>query len=188
MRTEKTLAAIAFAAILMKIFHLPFSSVLLMLGLGSLSLIYLFFSFYFLCDKELKRQNVVLSILWGAFMAVIPLGILFKLMWWPGSWSLLISGIVPAIFFLSLTFYFRRNAPEYLTTYYNNLTKRTILLCSLNLVFLLTPGQVFIKMIYWSNPGLEKLMLQRLNDPNNIEYQRQLDSIYNRSDSLNQTK
>ncbi|MCW3126519.1 MAG: hypothetical protein JWO03_2177, partial [Bacteroidetes bacterium] len=96
--------------------------------------------------------------------------------------------IVPAIFFLGLTFNFRRNAPEDLTTYYNKLTKRTILLCSLNLVFLLTPGQVFIKMIYWSNPGLEKLMLQRLDDPNNIEYQRQLDSIYNRSDSLNQTK
>jgi hypothetical protein len=184
MKTEKTLAVIIILAILLKWLHIPFMNIVLIQSLSLLTFIYLFGSFYFLCDKDISRQNMVLSIVWGLCLGVIPMGILFKLCWWPGSGAILIVGVYSALFFLILIYFLKKKAPEELSTYYKNLTARTIALFTIALIFYLTPTLEIIKIFTHNDLEYQRLYLQTQSAPRNGEYRHQLEMYVEHRDSL----
>jgi hypothetical protein len=65
MKTEKALSIIFLIGIVLKFFHISGGGVLSIISLLPISICYLLFGFYFFCDKEIKRQNVILSIISG---------------------------------------------------------------------------------------------------------------------------
>jgi len=84
MKTEKIFTLVFISALVAKFLNIPGSSLLLMLSLLVLFLLYFPFAFYFFSDKIIRQQNIVVSIFGGMVLSIIPLGILFKLMLWPG--------------------------------------------------------------------------------------------------------
>ena len=85
MRTERVLALTALAGLIIKFLHYPGGMQLILLSMGALSMVYFYFAFYFFSEKKIANQNIALTIPSGIAFAIIVIGILFKLQYWPGN-------------------------------------------------------------------------------------------------------
>jgi len=139
MKTEKILSIIFLIGIILKISHIPGGGVLSILSLLPLAICYLFFGFYFFCDKTIKKQNLVLSIISGIFFSLVPLGIVFKVHWWNGGYIYLVIAMftTPIIFFV--TYYLKIKETGELVKYYDNMINRGLILTMLSVFFYFAP-------------------------------------------------
>ena len=125
MRTEKILAGFCLFGILLRLLHFPGGNMILILTIGILSMIYFPFGIYFLSGKTFQQQNVGLSIGVGMALSILVVGILFKLMHWPGALAMLIvglAGVIPLFFVVRMLR--NRNTYEERNDYYGQLFLR----------------------------------------------------------------
>jgi len=188
MRTEKLLSVIFLVGLVFKLLHWPGSGILLVLSLSTISILYFPAAFYFFSDKDIKRQNLVLSIVSGLFLSLIPLGILFKIMYWQGSQFFLLMGTVTAPIFFVIIYLYKSQIKDDLKTYYKNLIRRTGILTSLTILFYLTPTSALLKVQYWDDPELARLKISYFANPDNIDHKKQLDEYILKRDSLKLNK
>jgi hypothetical protein len=140
MKTEKIAFFVFISGLLLKILHLPGSGIILILSLMTLGIIYFPTSFYFFSDKSIKNQNLALSIISGLFFSLIPIGILFKILKWPGEGKLyLLIGSVTLPILLLVIILLRNKSSENLKVYFRNMIIRTVILTILTVVFYLLP-------------------------------------------------
>lgn len=118
MRTEIGLFIAFLIGLVFRFLHWPGSGVIIVISLSSISLVYFPGAFYFFSDKVLKRQNLILSIISGLFLATIPMGMLFKLQYWPGANRYLLAGAVSAPIILGVTLFLKAKAGDKLKYYY----------------------------------------------------------------------
>ena len=140
MKTEKIFTVIFLGGLVFRAFHWPGGGIISTISLMSIAIIYFPAGFYFFCDKNINRQNLALSIVSGFFLSIIPIGILFKMMHWPGAQIYLLTGMVSAPIFLIVTYILKNKATEDLTIYFNNMLLRTSVLTILSIVFFLIPN------------------------------------------------
>jgi glucose uptake protein GlcU len=140
MKTEKIAFIVFIAGFLLKILHLPGSGLVLIFSLMTLGIIYFPTCFYFFCDKSIKNQNLALSIISGLFFSLIPIGILFKLLKWPGEGKLylLIGAVTLPVIFI-ITILLKNKSSENLKVYYKNMIMRIVILTVLTVVFYILP-------------------------------------------------
>lgn len=184
MKTEKVLTTLFALAVLAYFYNVPGNSILLTLVLITLTFIYFPLSFYFYADKSIKQQNMVLSVLGGMVLSMIPLGILFKLLFWPGYTLQLIPTLfLTPILLVAVVFLSQRSSIE-LKTYYRNYLTRIVFWLLMSLVFFLIPAVTLIKVKYRHEPDLARIKIQVLENPNNTDYYQQLENYYRQRDSL----
>jgi hypothetical protein len=94
-------------------------------GFG-LFVMYFFGSFYFLRDKAFDKQILSLSIISGVFLSVIPVGVLSKIMNWPGYEVLLLIGVASLPLLLIAIFVIKYTTKKTLDNYFKNLLIRVI--------------------------------------------------------------
>jgi glucose uptake protein GlcU len=146
---------------------------LIVVSLTAIAILYFPLAFYFFCDKEIKRQNLALSIISGFFLSIIPIGLAFKLQYWPGAQTYLLIGVLTSPIILGTVYVFRERAPADLNIYYGNMLKRTLLLFILTTVLYFTPNDTLIKIQHWDDPEFARLKIQYFANPGNAEYERQ---------------
>jgi hypothetical protein len=141
MKTEKALSIIFLIGIVLKFFHIPGGGVLSIISLLPLAICYLFFGFYFFCGKNIKQQNLILSIISGIFFSLVPLGIVFKIQWWHGGYMFLVIAMcsTPIVFFIS--YYLKNKEKGDLEKYYNDMVNRSLILTIVSVLFYLAPIQ-----------------------------------------------
>ena len=99
MRTEKIISIFAIIGLLFKYMHWPGGNFLLVLSLSIMSIVYFPLSFYFFsANKKINGHPILFSLIAGMFLSSGILGIEFKLLYWPGSGVMLLTGIVGVIF------------------------------------------------------------------------------------------
>lgn len=184
MKTEFGLSITFILALLFKFFHLPGGSVLLVLSLLTLSLVYFPFAFYFMCNKTIKQQNIPFSVLTGMFFSVAVTGILFKIQYWPGSTILLGIAIVPVIVILIVSAILFRKSAQELIRYYRNMIIRAGIITFFTVLFFVVSGNTLLKIQYRNDPEYVRLMIQRSSNPNNTEFEKQLEDYRHKKDSL----
>ena len=184
MKTEKTFIGIFLLALILKFNNIPGSSVLLILSLGVISILYLPLAFYFFSDKSLKNQNIVLSITGGMALALMPIGILFKFMYWPGAQVSLIGSIFFTSILLIIVFILNRQNSEQLKTYYKNYFIRIIFWLSLGLILCFTSKRTLIEFQHSDDPEMARLQIQSFENPSNEDYYNELQNYYHKNDSL----
>ena len=140
MKTEKIAFIVFIVGLLLKILHLHGSGLILIFSLVTLGIIYFPTAFYFFCDKSIKNQNFALSIISGFFFSLIPIGILFNVLKWPGEGKLylLIGAVTLPVIFI-VTILLRNKSSENLKVYYKNMIIRIILLTFLTVIFYILP-------------------------------------------------
>ena len=185
MRTEKILTIIFIVGLLFKVLHWSGAEQLLAISLFSLAILYFPTAFYFFCDKVIKRQNLVLSIVAGLFLALVPLGVLFKIMYWSGGQTYLSVGAVTSLIILAVVYFLKSKTSEDLKIYYENMFLRTSVLTCLAIIFYLTSTATLLKIQYWDDPELARLKTLYYTDPINQEYKKQHDDYLSRRDTLN---
>lgn len=180
MKTEKVFGGIILVGLIFKFMHWPFAGPLLVIGLGTLSMLYLAAGFYFFSDENIKRQNLALSIVSGFALSSACSGILFKLMFWPIGGALIMAVItVPTI--LAITFWLKSKTKRTdLTTYYNNMIVRSAVMTVLVAVFYFTSSVSLIKIIHSDDPEWVRLQTQSYLHPENEEYRKEYKEYINK--------
>jgi hypothetical protein len=177
MRTEKILSAVFLLGLVLKFLNIPAAGMLLMLSLMGIGILYFPAAYYFFSDKEIKRQNIPLTIVAGLFLSLIPIGILFKLLYWPGPVKMyLIIGAVTAPIIFIISYISRTKAVDDLKIYYKNMLFRTGILTVLAVLFLLTSPGSILKIQYRNDPELARLKIQYFENRDNKEYKKQYDA------------
>jgi len=184
MKTEKTLSIIFLVGLIFKLLHWPGAGEILVISLSTIVMLYFPAAFYFFCDKVIKRQNLALSIVSGLFLSLIPLGILFKIMYWPGGQLYLLIGTVSAPIILTVIYFLKSKTTENLATYYNNMFSRTIVLTVLTITFYLIPTATLLNIQYWDDQELARLKTLHYTHPDNEEYKKQHDEYLLKRDSI----
>lgn len=171
MKTEKVIATVFLIAILFKLLHWPGGGPLTALSLYALSIMYFPAAFYFFSDKNLKTQNLALSIIGGLFLCITPIGIMFKMLNWPGAYVMIKDAVFTAPLVLIVTYLIKRKAPEYLNVYYKHMIIRSLVLTVLAFLFYLIPSSCFKNQFTHLDPHLPLTtsysLEQVYTDPNN---------------------
>lgn len=176
MRTEKILSSVFLVGFILKLLNIPGAGILFLLSLGGIGILYFPAAYYFFSDKEIKRQNIPLTIASGLFLSLIPIGILFKLLHWQGGARFyLMVGAVAALIFFIISYISRTKAVDELKVYYKNMLLRTGVLTIMALFFLLIPIGTILKIQYRKDPELARLSTQYFTNPDNKVYKKQYD-------------
>ncbi len=174
-KAELILASVAGISFVLYFFLIPGGSQLTIISLSSLSFIYLGFNPVIFYDASfgsaLRRENVDGisklkkngSIAVGFALSMTLIGILFKLLRWPGSefLSLGVTGISIAIV---------AGAIKYSSTkseFYARILKRAIVIGLIGAFFMLAPETSLLEMQYRNYPSYIDAVKKSLRDPGN---------------------
>ena len=183
-KTEITILTISIIAIALNFFLVPGGSVLTVFSLGFLATIYFYFGFALFNDirlrnifkkasyKDIASPRIVGAIGAGVALAITAIGILFKLLSWPGASLNLGAGLLGLIivFIIWTIKYFNNKSNFYLPIF-----KRAGLFGVLGLVLLLTPKSTFIDIKYRNHVNYANALKNSIADPTNEELHRILD-------------
>lgn len=167
MKTERILWILIIGAVILKfMFNMPGSSVLLILSSGALSVMYFPFGFYFFSDKDLKRQLLPLSIVGGLVLGVAVVGVLFKLMFWPGATVLLFVSFALIPFLVALCIWFNTtNKREDLKLYYKQFLVRAVFWFVLSSFMFALPAAQLLRWQFSDDARYLYLRLMELEHP-----------------------
>jgi hypothetical protein len=180
-KTEIVLIGIFIIGFILMLFGISGQGILMVLGLGILALYYTFFGFALLNDirlknifkkesyKDISTLRILGSIAAGFCIAISLNGVLFKIMFWPGSYILQINGILflIVITIIGLIKYSKDKSP-----FYSKLFKRTITISIVGIFLFLLPSEKLVDLKYPNNPKYVKALKDSWANPNNIEYQK----------------
>ncbi len=183
-KTEITILTISIIAIALNFFLVPGGSVLTVFSLSFLATIYFYFGFALFNTirlrnifkkesyKDIASQRIIGAIGAGVALSITTLGVLFKLLSWPGATVNLIAGLLGIIIVLIIGTikYFNNKSDFYLTIF-----KRAGLFGGLGLVLLLTPKSTFIDIKYRNHVNYANALKNSIADPTNEELHKILD-------------
>ncbi|MBL0072424.1 MAG: hypothetical protein IPP34_11710 [Bacteroidetes bacterium] len=172
MKTEKVLIVLAIIGICFKFLHWEGGGLILILSLMALSVIYFPGGFYFFSDKSVKRQNIPLSIISGFFLAIAPVGVLFKFQYWEGKTVMLLVSVISSIIIFSIALILKSKATDELKVYYKNMLLRTAIITVVTIMVSLVPSETLIKIQYSDDPELARLKTLHYLNPDNEEYRK----------------
>ena len=183
-KTEITILTISIIAIALNFFLIPGGSVLTVFSLSFLATIYFYFSFALFNNIKLrsifKKESykgitslrITGAIGAGIALSVTSLGVLFKLLSWPGATvnleigllGLIIVGIIGTIKYVINK-----------SNFYLPIFKRTILFGVLGIVLISTPRSTFIDIKYRNHINYANALKNSIAEPTNEELHKILD-------------
>ena len=183
-KTEITILTISIIAIGLNFFLVPGGSVLTVFSLGFLATIYFYFSFAIFNSIRLRNifkkesykgitsKRIIGTVGTGFALGITVIGVLFKLLSWPGASVNLVAGLLGLIIVLIIGSikYFNTKS-----TFYLPIFLRTGLFGILGLVLLLTPKSTFIDIKYRNHINYANALKQSIADPTTEELHKKLD-------------
>ena len=177
-KVEKVLVVFIIIGVLFKILHFPGAYPLIILGVGSLSIVY-FLSGVInksgtpkwlekIFTDENQNNFLVPNLVFGYVFSIGLIGILFKVMRYPGEGPMLtvaISGF--AIAFLFSYFRLKDKFMEKVSPYFT----RIFIIGGLVAVFYAIPKEAIIDFYYGDYPGYAKVLKELDKDPFNTDLQ-----------------
>lgn len=127
MKTEKVFAGLSLLGFILFKFNVPGGNFIFVISLLILALLYFPFGFYFISEKSIKL-NTLTSVVFGWLLNMTIIGILFKLMHWPGAAIMLLVGIITALPLSAYSYTKFKSSEKENQLYYKNLLIRSITL------------------------------------------------------------
>lgn len=187
---EKLLPLLAILALIMKTFHLPGASVLLIVSLNALAVLY-YMGFLLFNEIEFKsifkkesyehisKKRLFGSIIVGILLSIILVGILFKLQFYPGAKVMLQDGLTGlAIATIVALIYYYKNK----STFYKRVLKRIAIIGIFGLVLNFTPSTSLVDLYYSDSPEYAEILKKVLKNPKDKELRNQLMEMQNQKD------
>lgn len=166
MKTEKVLFTLFIIGLIFKYNLWPGGSVIVIFSLLGIAFCYFPFGFYFINDKPVFKNKVGLSILYGWLLSIALIGILFKIMFWPGAGPMLIIGGISLIPLLIVAIVLNNKSDEESKIFNRNLLIRTSTITFLTFLFFFISTESILKFQYRNDPKLYELRLNELNSDN----------------------
>jgi hypothetical protein len=169
-------------ASVLRIFHVPGSIFLTLIALVLLSSYYMLFGFWAFSHKDKKTQvteNILgLSIPAGFFAALGIVGVLFKLMLWPGaSFGLIIGGFSLTLMYLIATGMLFVSEKK---IFLRNIIIRMVVLSFVCYAMFFVSGKTIYRMAHSNDPELIRLWENHINNPSDSTAQRMFEDYISR--------
>ena len=189
MKIEKIICLTFILSLIFKLLHWPGGSVLMILSVLFLVLLYFPLGFYiFNEDKKRLKENIGISFIFGWFLSISLVGILFKLMLWPGSKSMLIIGFASSLILFIVASMLKNKRNETDKVYFKNLLIRTGTIFVITLLLLLVSNQSLIRFQYHDDPKYAELMIEKNENPNSIEIDKKIEDYLIEKNRKNQNE
>lgn len=124
MKTESVFYGLLLLILILKMNAIQGAAPLLIILLGTLSMLYFPMGFYFLSGKGIYNQHVLPTVLGMLSFSVVILGYLFRVMNWPGSNAMGLIGAIGTIAVAVVVAIMRSKADKSMMLYYNNMLIR----------------------------------------------------------------
>jgi len=177
MKTELSLWSVVLCGLVMRVFNLSGNAEVLSIALMALSLLYLFGSFYFL--KADRQQNRMLSIFAGIVLSIVPVALLFKVLFWPGAYMISIfafAGLLPAFITTVILNGMPKASDKKL--YYRRMIWRLGIASVMALCLLVVPTDVLIRFHYRSDPERAEWEVRLHHTPKSIDEERRMNEEF----------
>lgn len=166
MKTEKVLFGIFIIGLIFKYNLWPGGSVLVLFSLLGIAFCYFPLGFYIINDKPVFKKKLGLSILYGWLLSIALIGIIFKIMFWPGAGPMLVIGGVSLIPLLIVAIILNNKSDEESRVFNKNLLIRTSIVAFLTLLIFFISSENILKFEYRNDPKLLELKLNEINSDN----------------------
>ena len=184
MRIEKIFAGIVLISLILKFLIWPFGSEILILIMPIISLFYITGFIFIFNEKETSKQKILLSIIAGLFWSIIPIGILFKILFWPYGQEMLKISSISAVIIFFIIYYLKSYHKEEYSKHYSSMFKRALILAVISVCFYILPNRTIINIEYRDDKELARLKLLHYSNPNNKQYKQQHDNYEKLRDSI----
>ena len=185
MKAEKILVTAAIAAVILRYYHMPLSAQLLILSMGALAILYFGIGNKIFKTGDVIEGNSMLSKASRFVFSLVPMGILFKLLYWPNSSMFLMISMIGGIIILTATLLEKSKANDEMKAGYTVPLRRAFILTALSLCLYFTPTATLIKIQYRDDPELAKLKTYRfVENPTKEDYEKRLADYNQKKDSL----
>lgn len=147
-KTETIFFGLAILGLIMTIFHLPYSGVLLVFSLLSISIFYFYFGFAFFSNirlknifkkesyKDISTKRILGAIATGFALSVSAIGILFKFQSFPGTTVILGIGLFGLIVITIISSIKIQKGTD---NYYLKILKRSMIFGVICIILLVLP-------------------------------------------------
>jgi hypothetical protein len=189
-RFEIIMGILFVISIIFRLYLIPGAGILCSLSLTLLACMYLFFGFAFfnkikmrkIFCKESYRDISGLHILgsigvgWG--LATVCIGILFKLMFFPGGFIVLSVGLIQILIItiIALVKYFRSKSD-----FYKTILLRIVIIGTIGHLLCFTSDLTIVKIHFRNHPDYIKAYERYMENPQNEKARKQLDMEYKRA-------
>lgn len=184
-KTENILSIIGIAFLLINIFFIfPGGNLLLILTFLFLSLIYFFLGFALFNGirfrrlfksesyKNISSLRILAALAAGFSLSITVIGILFKVMFWPGSYVNMIFGLICLTIITIVLIVKKYNSQS---DFGNKILKRSALYGGIAFCLLFIPNSRIAEVKYRNDPKYANLLINVMNNPNNEEFQLELE-------------
>jgi len=180
----RALWAAVVLALLLKLFHLPLASLLLILWASALAMLYWALGWLLFPTPTRKHQLIGLSILAGFAFAALITGALFRIQVWHGADTQLMIGLVLGGATITLAMAFRRKRPD-LNAYFNGVLWRVLpLLIVAALLYPVTP----VAMMRFHHRGESEAKINLLEQLHSSLDEGERSRVLHELDSLDQAE
>jgi hypothetical protein len=164
MKTEKVLALLFILAVLSKIFHIPTAATQVILSTSVLACLYFVGGIYFFSDEKIKKNTAIYSIIYGMFLSVGCIGVLFKLEVWVGTFPILHIGWILSGVLLGIAIFQFRRASE-TVRYWRNMLWRTGVIFAITSILVALPTVEWVRLLTRNRPELQEVWINSLENP-----------------------
>lgn len=173
-KLEIVLVVLMILSLGLKFMELPGSDLLLVMSATLLSLLYYLFGFALfnqIAGREILQRaaysntnarQIVFAIGFGMTLSVLILGMLFRLMMYPGGMFMLIIGLGSTLLFLLIALFFFQKDRNSL---FRETLIRALIFGSIGITLFLLPRSVFVDLNGGDSPEYAKSHQQLLVDP-----------------------
>jgi hypothetical protein len=184
-KLETILLGLFFISIPLKIFQLPGGELILLLSSASVAMFYYIAGYFIMNDVSLKRllkerkgKNVSVPVLFGSIMAgwdfsIITLGILFKLMLFPGADNMLVTGIILLTVLQIGSIFIRKTHTETFARFFN----RVIIFFGAGLLASFISYNQIIDFQYSDDPEYSEALKKTMAFPNDTTIRKEFDAL-----------
>lgn len=182
-KAEIILIALAVIGVIMKFLHFPKLPLVFVFCTGILSLVYFSLGFALFNNIRLRdifrkdsyintnAMKIIGAIATGFSLSMIVLGILFRIMNYPGAEIQLISSLFFLFVVVTVSFF---KIKKDTTQYYSKILKRILFFWIIGTFLLFVPRNTWLEWSYPNNPDYIKAIIEAENNPNNQELQLKL--------------
>jgi hypothetical protein len=166
--TEKMMIALAAIGVVLKFTNGGGGGLLIVISLSVLAMIYFGGGILLFRERETNSGSTLVSGFASLCAAVIVAGIMFRLLYWPGSSIQLLAGMVTASAVVVIGYLRRRGAQDPAKDrYYSGLVNRFLIKLAFAAILFSVPQSAMVRYQYRSDPQYAELLVNYLSDPEN---------------------
>jgi hypothetical protein len=175
-KVEWVLIIISMCAIIMRIFHIPGGAGLFVMSMSALALYYFGTTAVVYSGSKPKTGFLIIATISGLTLCQIVLGMLFKLMFWPGGIMILLySSFVALILLLVILNKRRKSEDTEQKSAFKSMAIRLLIFGVLAITIRYIPYDSLIRFFYRQDPVLSNLMIEEIKNPDNDSIHKALD-------------